>query len=308
MSRDEQGHKNRNETDRQGHSQRRIRWPRVVGLLLSLLIVVAALYGYNQMYGGIHLNSSDISSTSSDDQATTTDTSQTTTTAQTQATTIAQTTTAAPTQTTTEVTTSSTTVVNVEGHYVQSDGADWNLKLVNPWNPIDSSYSVPLTTYAGVNQFDSRAMDELRAMIEAGSAYNLSVASVYRSIELQTKLFNNQVAKWTAQGYSEAEAEDKAATVVARPGTSEHNLGLATDILGSGYSSLEESFENTDAFAWLESHCAEYGFILRYLKGKEDVTGVTYEPWHYRYVGVEVATEIMSRGITLEEYLQELGE
>jgi LAS superfamily LD-carboxypeptidase LdcB len=95
--------------------------------------------------------------------------------------------------------------------------------------------------------------------------------------------------------------------VVARPGTSEHHVGLAVDILGSGYYSLEQSFENTAAFKWLKAHCAEYGFILRYPKEKEHITGVIYEPWHYRYVGVDVAKEIMSRNITLEEYLEEKG-
>lgn len=122
---------------------------------------------------------------------------------------------------------------------------------------------------------------------------------------MQITLYNRQVSQWLNRGYSQAEAEAKAATVVARPGTSEHHVGLAADVLGSGYASLEESFENTPAFAWLKAHCAEYGFILRYPKEKEDITGVIYEPWHYRYVGVEAATEIMRRGITLEEYLEE---
>lgn len=79
------------------------------------------------------------------------------------------------------------------------------------------------------------------------------------------------------------------------------------DILGSGHTSLTESFEKTPAFKWLVEHCAEYGFILRYPKGKENITAVIYEPWHYRYVGVEAAKEIMSRDITLEEYIQEKG-
>lgn len=193
------------------------------------------------------------------------------------------------------------------GHYIQPDGSEWYLKLVNPWNQLSSSYPLQLTTYFGDKQYDQRAIDSLRKMISAGSAYGLAPASLYRSAALQTTLFNREVAAYKNQGYSQAKAEAAAANVVARPWTSEHNLGLAADILGSGYSSLEVSFDTTPAYRWLKSHCAEYGFILRYPKDKIDVTGVQYEPWHYRYVGVEAATEIMSRGITLEEYLQEKG-
>ena len=98
-----------------------------------------------------------------------------------------------------------------------------------------------------------------------------------------------------------------AATEVIRPGTSEHQTGLALDILGSGYTDRQESFDQSKAFQWLKAHCADYGFILRYPKGKEQITGMDYEPWHYRYVGKEYAKEIMSRGITLEEFLQEKG-
>lgn len=191
--------------------------------------------------------------------------------------------------------------------YVQPAGAEWNLKLVNQWNPLDSSYSVPLTTISGDNQYDSRAADKLKEMVSAGSAYDIRTASLYRSIDLQTKLFNNEVSDWVKKGESQAQAETDAAKAVARPGQSEHNLGLAADLLFGGYSSLEESMDQTDAFRWLQQHCADYGFILRFPKGKESVTGVEYEPWHYRYVGEDAAHEIMSRGITLEEYLQENG-
>lgn len=204
---------------------------------------------------------------------------------------------------------SSTYTPNTAGHYVQKGEPAWNLRLVNEWNPLpaDYDYEGHLTTYSGSKKFDERAIDALRRMIDAGSAYNLSAASLFRSYDLQVSLFNRQVAAAKAQGYTGAAAEAKAATVVTRPGTSEHHTGLTVDVLGSGYSSLEQSFENTPAFAWLKAHCAEYGFILRYPKEKEDITGIIYEPWHYRYVGVEAATEIMSRGLSLEEYLEEKG-
>lgn len=206
-------------------------------------------------------------------------------------------------------TTAGTKKSNVSGHYVQPTGAPWNLILVNAWNKMPDNYesTIHIVNYASGKEFDSRAVDALRQMIKAGSQYNLSAASLYRSVELQATLYNRKVSSYLSQGYQQKEAENKAATVVARPGTSEHNTGLAVDILGSGYSSLEQSFENTPAFKWLKEHCAEYGFILRFPKEWESVTGVIYEPWHYRYVGVEHAKKIMSRGITLEQYLEELG-
>ena len=218
------------------------------------------------------------------------------------------TTTAKPTTTTTKAPTP-TTPVDTTGHYVQKSVTSWELRLVNGWNPLpeDYDYTGNLTNYATNKQFDKRAIDSLKKMIAAGSAYNLSGASLFRPYELQVTLFNRQVERAKAAGYTGKAAEDKAATVVARPGTSEHHVGLAVDILGSGYSSLEQSFDRTPAFKWLKEHCAEYGFILRYPKEKEHITGVIYEPWHYRYVGVEAATEIMSRGLTLEEYLEEKG-
>lgn len=191
--------------------------------------------------------------------------------------------------------------------YVQEQAPSWNLLLVNPWNPITDEYidSVNLVKYATNKEIDSRVLESLQRMIRDGAEYKLSAASLYRSVDLQVKLYQRKVDYYKNRGYKQAEAERLAATVVARPYTSEHHTGMAVDILGSGYSSLEESFERTPAFKWLKEHCAEYGFILRYPKEKENITGVIYEPWHYRYVGVEAATEIMQRGLTLEEYLAE---
>ena len=103
--------------------------------------------------------------------------------------------------------------------------------------------------------------------------------------------------------------EEEAAKWVAIPGTSEHNTGLATDIVSSDWytynSDLEQSFEETDTFKWLYEHCADYGFILRFPKGKESVTGIVYEPWHYRYVGKDVAKYIMENDLTLEEFWED---
>lgn len=192
-------------------------------------------------------------------------------------------------------------------HYIQPAKADWNLKLVNSWNPLEKNYKQPLEIYAGTNQFDSRAIDKLRALVKDGKKYNIRVASLFRTYEHQQRLYNNRVAKEMAKGNKRAQAEVIAASVVARPGTSEHNLGLAVDFLFGKYSSLSPDYENTEAYAWMLEHCADYGFILRYPKNKQSVTGVIFEPWHYRYVGEQAAQEIMSRGICLEEYLQQKG-
>ena len=103
------------------------------------------------------------------------------------------------------------------------------------------------------------------------------------------------------------EGEAQTRSYTAEAGASEHQTGLAIDILSDEYSVLDEGFENTRAFKWLNENCYKYGFILRYLKGKEDITGYNYEPWHFRYIGnEEAAMEIMNRGLTFEEYINEI--
>ena len=106
-------------------------------------------------------------------------------------------------------------------------------------------------------------------------------------------------AALSAQLNAMPDGEEKALQVVALPGTSEHQLGLALDIIA------EFDADNTATWQWLKQHCAEYGFILRYPADKEEITGISYEPWHFRYVGVEAAREIMSSGVCLEEYLEQ---
>lgn len=216
---------------------------------------------------------------------------------------------AATTTTTTTAPPTTTKAQYTDGHYIQPRGGEWSLILVNDWNAMPEEYesTVTLVDYRGNHQFDSRMVEQLDAMMRAGSSLGLWPVSAYRPYSLQKKLYNQEVNEWKAAGYSQEEAEIKAATVVKRPGTSEHNTGLALDLLGSGYATLTEGFADTQAYAWLQEHCADYGFILRFPKGKEDITGVIYEPWHYRYVGVEHAKEIMSRGLCLEEYLAEKG-
>lgn len=117
-------------------------------------------------------------------------------------------------------------------------------------------------------------------------------------------LFDNQVEKWKNQGCSENEAKIEAGKLVAVPGTSEHQLGLALDIVDISYQLLEEDQQDTPAQKWLLENCWKYGFILRYPKDKMDITKISYEPWHYRYVGKKAAKEIFDSKICLEEYLE----
>ena len=197
------------------------------------------------------------------------------------------------------------------GHYVQADSyqgggeAPWNLLLVNDWNPLPAGYDsdVTFSTVSGGKQVDSRIIDAVNRMLQDASAYDLAVVSAYRPKEEQNTLYWRKVQQYTDKGYSDLEAQKVGGTIVKRPGFSEHNCGLAMDVGGSGDYTLEQTFANTPAYAWLIEHCADYGFILRFPEGKEDITGVIYEPWHYRYVGREAAQEITARGICLEEYL-----
>ena len=208
------------------------------------------------------------------------------------------------------------------GNYVQADSYNgatipWNLLLVNDWNPMKEGYDEAVTMktvetkYAQVNsgqKVDARMYDDLVAMLEAGKAYNIGVQSSYRPYATQKRLYWNQVDRYKSKYSDPIELQTKAGEVVKRPGFSEHNTGLAIDLYGSGDTSLSSSFANTAAYKWLMEHCADYGFILRFPKGKESVTGVIYEAWHFRYVGsAEVAHAIMDNGLCLEEYLKQTG-
>lgn len=185
---------------------------------------------------------------------------------------------------------------------------EWNLILVNKWNPVDEDYVPELTTLSEGHKVDSRIADELLDMIHGAkeAGYSIYILSAYRDIEKQTTLYEAEVQEWLDAGYSRKDAEEQAGTVVAVPGTSEHHLGLAVDLVSSEHVKLDEGAEKTKGYKWLVAHCHEYGFILRYPNDTTEITGIIYEPWHFRYVGVEAATEIMEEGITLEEYLERL--
>ena len=293
--------KNTRNTKRR-RKNRRLR--RLVAVLLLLAVVILVIVLLVRLRGRVELSSGDVppsgttatTSVSATGEGTAAVPSGTDTTAGTTAT----------AGTTTKPTTSSG--IGAGNSYVQPAGAAWNLVLVNDWNAVPDSYESETEMYwIGDQRLDKRIQSAVSELLAAGSAYNIRVVSGFRDQAHQARLYNNEVQKWVNTGMSQADAQIKAATIVKQPGHSEHNLGLAMDLGGSGNEKLEEDFEETEAFRWLIAHCAEYGFILRFPKDGEDQTGVTYEPWHYRDVGKEAAKEIMERGITLEEYLAEKG-
>lgn len=172
--------------------------------------------------------------------------------------------------------------------------------LVNINNPIPDGFEPNLEPLPVRYKMDKRAAKALNDMTAAAKqdGITLTPVSAYRSNESQTRNYNNKIKEYESLGYSHEEAVIETGKIIALPGTSEHSLGYAVDL-----NSLEESFENTKTFKWLIEHCADYGFILRYPKDKTDITKISYEPWHYRYVGINHAKEIMSQGICLEEYV-----
>lgn len=182
---------------------------------------------------------------------------------------------------------------------------DWNLVLVNPWNPLSDDFSVTLTQLKNGHAIDERAYPDLQDMMDAARAEGLSplICSSYRTYEKQQLLYNNKVNEYLNQGYSLEEAKSEAGKWVAVPGTSEHHTGLAVDIVSTDYQLLDEAQEDTAEQKWLMKNSYKYGFILRYPNEKSEITGIYYEPWHYRYVGKDAAREIYEQGICLEEYL-----
>lgn len=182
----------------------------------------------------------------------------------------------------------------------------WNLLLVNPWNTLPEGFTVQLAVAEDGYKVDTRIVAPLRRMLEDCRAAGLKplLCSAYRTYDYQVGLFDRQIRKQKSYGLVGDAAVTAAAQVVARPNTSEHQTGLAVDIFASHYQVLNRKQENTPEYQWLKAHCADYGFIVRYPDGATDITGIIYEPWHFRYVGEEAAQEIMSEGITLEEYLQ----
>lgn len=190
--------------------------------------------------------------------------------------------------------------------------ADPMMVLVNHINKMPDNYTFDTKecgSQTAVNKtLQTPACDAFLEMQKAAAADGVIVwmQSGYRSVKYQTGLYERKTKYYTDRGYDTATAKEMAAAVVNPPGYSEHNCGLAADLNSPEHTGLDEGFENTTAFRWLCEHAVEYGFILRYPKGAEDKTEITYEPWHWRYVGRENAAKISASGLCFEDYIAQL--
>ncbi len=181
------------------------------------------------------------------------------------------------------------------------------LILVNPWNEVPQGYTVQLDTVEGylVDRRCARALAQMLADCRA-AGYEPIICSAYRTQEYQEMLYRNKILRLLAEGVPNADAPTIAAQSVALPGTSEHQLGLALDLISETYTNLDQWQERTEVQQWLMQNCWRYGFILRYPNGTSETTGIIYEPWHYRYVGSETAKAVTESGLVFEDYLKTL--
>lgn len=202
---------------------------------------------------------------------------------------------------------SSEEIAKENAEKLASNDDDWSLVLINSESPLDTSYAPSLTKITDDYSVDSRIADDTKKMFQdaADAGMSLNIVLAYCDNETLKESFNNEMLNWIYQGEAPLDAYDKTKQSVALPGSSEHATGLAMDITSSDYQGADDEEESTDEVKWLKANCANYGYILRYPAEKADITGVGYEPWHFRYVGKTAAKEIMGQGITLEEYLEQ---
>lgn len=197
----------------------------------------------------------------------------------------------------------------LNNNYKLPEDFEWDLVYWTNGESVDA-LSLNSPEYDSVDAVDRTAYQPLKNMFAAAEkdGVPLELVSAYRSISLQDRLFSRSVNSYMSKGYSKEDAIKKANYSRTFSGTSEHNTGLGFDILQKGSYYLTEQFENTKQFKWLIENAEDYGFILRYQQNKIDITGIMYEPWHWRYVGVEAAKEINKLGYCLEEYIEYLDQ
>lgn len=186
------------------------------------------------------------------------------------------------------------------------DLSDWKYVLTNELHMLPKDFEVELEkTYNG-QRVDRRMRGELEAMIDAAKkdGHHLMICSSYRDYKKQDQLMDESIAKFVRRGLSYKDAFFKTKEQIALTGASEHHTGLAVDIVGKNHQSLDESQADTKEAKWLAEHAAEYGFILRYPKEKEDITMISFESWHYRYVGKEAAEYMKEKNLCLEEFIE----
>ena len=181
---------------------------------------------------------------------------------------------------------------------------DWRLTLANYENILPEDFEVEVADIDDTRQFDARAIKYLKEMINdmgKDGISNIWVQSAYRSVERQKELYDASVKKYLKQGKTQEEAEKLTDEYINKPGASDHNLGLAVD-----FNYVDNKFEDLDGFKWLQENAENYGFILRYPKDKEEITKISYESWHWRYVGEEHAKKMNELNMCLEEYIEYL--
>ncbi len=200
-----------------------------------------------------------------------------------------------------------------EGDSAQSDtsGIPWNLILVTNDLALPEDFSVQLATLSDYRneQVDARILQDLTTMLNDMEQAGLEplVCSSYRDYNRQMQLFNQERDEFTQQGMDAEEAYAAAMQNVALPGYSEHETGLALDIVSVSHQTLDEAFAETPEGQWLAANSAQYGFVVRYTADKQEITGITYEPWHLRYVGRDAALAMQQQNLCLEEYLIQQG-
>lgn len=183
-----------------------------------------------------------------------------------------------------------------------SEDDAWQLILVNADNPLPENFQPELTELSGGHRIDKRVYPQLQKMFDDARQKGIrpAISSSYRTAEQQQAELDQKTEEYIRQGYSREKALETAKKWAAVPGTSEHQTGLALDITTD-----DASVQAADVvWKWLEKNSYKYGFIKRYPENKTDITGISSEPWHFRYVGPEAAKEIKKRGICLEEYLE----
>ncbi|MEG0475828.1 MAG: M15 family metallopeptidase [Carnobacterium sp.] len=191
---------------------------------------------------------------------------------------------------------------------------DWNLDLVNNWTPIDQDITIPLTTLPNGYMIDERMKDAYDDWMSAASeaGYEIVLVSSFRSVDLQQTNYDSSIQRYIDQGHSAEEAKKMTEDYIAIPGGSEHHTGLAIDIVDADWLStgkgLIPEYDTQESQHWLVDTMADYGFVLRFPQGKEDETGIEYESWHFRYVGVDNARYMEKYQLTLEEYIDLLEE
>lgn len=188
--------------------------------------------------------------------------------------------------------------------------SEWNLIFVNPWVAIPEGYVPELTTVDNGFQIDSRIVEQWNAWKNAAlnAGHNLYLVSGYRDVDLQAHYFSNTYQSYLNSGFSEDEALSRTKLYLTEPGHSEHHTGLAIDIVDAAWQAsgkgLQTAYETQASQQWMVQTMVDYGFILRYPLGKEDITGIQYEPWHFRYVGQEHAQFMVENDLVFEEYVE----